>query len=159
MAASRNRKHILVPGPPTAEGYKAHGRKIDVPQRAPPPSRAKHGKALRGLWTDTFEACPGKRAPVDLPSLTEQVEIARRADELFGLADELEVRTSDARQITDRLAPSVLSKGFRGEFVPQGPTDESASALLARLKTAQTKIPDPRVAHPDTWPAEKRGAR
>lgn len=46
MAAPRNRKHILVPGPPTAEEYKPHGRKIDVTKPAPPASRAKHGKAL-----------------------------------------------------------------------------------------------------------------
>lgn len=46
MAAPRNRKHILVPGPPTAEEYKPHGRKIDVTKPAPPASRAKHGKGF-----------------------------------------------------------------------------------------------------------------
>lgn len=45
MAAPRNRKHILVPGPPTAEEYKPHGRKIDVTKPAPPANRARHGKA------------------------------------------------------------------------------------------------------------------
>lgn len=47
MAAPRNRTHILVPGPPTAEEYKPHGRKIVVAKPPPPTSRAKHGKALR----------------------------------------------------------------------------------------------------------------
>lgn len=57
MAAPRNRKHILVPGPPTAEGYKPHGRKIDVTKPAPPASRAKHGKALeRALKAAVVEA-------------------------------------------------------------------------------------------------------
>lgn len=57
MAAPRNRKHILVPGPPTAEEYKPHGRKIDVPKPAPPTSRAKHGKALeRALKAAVVEA-------------------------------------------------------------------------------------------------------
>lgn len=46
MAAPRNRKHILVPGPPAAEDYKPHGRKFDVTKPAPPASRVKHGKAL-----------------------------------------------------------------------------------------------------------------
>ncbi len=32
MAAPRNRKHILVPGPPTAEAYRPHGRKINIPK-------------------------------------------------------------------------------------------------------------------------------
>ncbi|MFB1480542.1 hypothetical protein [Corallococcus sp. RDP092CA] len=57
MAAPRNRKHILVPGPPTAEEYKPHGRKIDVTKPAPPASRAKHGKALeRALKAAVVEA-------------------------------------------------------------------------------------------------------
>jgi hypothetical protein len=57
VAAPRNRKHILVPGPPTAEGYKPHGRKIDVTKPAPPASRAKHGKALeRALKAAVVEA-------------------------------------------------------------------------------------------------------
>lgn len=57
MAAPRNRKHILVPGPPTAEDYKPHGRKIDVTRPAPPTSRAKHGKALeRALKAAVVEA-------------------------------------------------------------------------------------------------------
>ncbi|RKH91903.1 hypothetical protein D7Y21_00525 [Corallococcus sp. AB045] len=46
MSAPRNRRHILVPGPPTAEEYKPHGRKISVTRPVPPMSRAKHGKAL-----------------------------------------------------------------------------------------------------------------
>jgi len=57
VAAPRNRKHILVPGPPTAEEYKPHGRKIDVTRPAPPASRAKHGKALeRALEAAVVEA-------------------------------------------------------------------------------------------------------
>ncbi|MEB2284046.1 MAG: hypothetical protein B6D46_02040 [Polyangiaceae bacterium UTPRO1] len=57
MAAPRNRKHILVPGPPTAEGYRPHGQKIDVTKPAPPVSRAKHGKALeRALKAAVVEA-------------------------------------------------------------------------------------------------------
>ena len=46
MAAPRNRKHILVPGLPTAEPYRPHGRKIAVAKPAPPTSRVEHGKAL-----------------------------------------------------------------------------------------------------------------
>jgi hypothetical protein len=57
VAAPRNRKHILVPGPPTVEEYKPHGRKIDVTKPPPPASRAKHGKALeRALKAADIEA-------------------------------------------------------------------------------------------------------
>lgn len=57
MAAPRNRKHILVPGRPTAEAYKPHGRKIDISKPVPPTSRVKHGKALeRALKAAVVEA-------------------------------------------------------------------------------------------------------
>ncbi len=46
MSAPRNRRHILVPGPPAADEYKPHGRKIDVTKAPPPASRATHGKTL-----------------------------------------------------------------------------------------------------------------
>ena len=47
MAAPRNRKHIIVPGKPTAERYTPHGRKIDIPKPPAPASRPAHGKALK----------------------------------------------------------------------------------------------------------------
>ncbi len=47
MAAPRNRKHILVPGSPTSEPYKPHGRKIETSKAPPPASRAAHGAALK----------------------------------------------------------------------------------------------------------------
>jgi type I restriction enzyme S subunit len=40
------------------------------------------------------------------------------------------------RKRTDKLTPSLLAKAFRGELVPQDPSDEPASVLLARLKGA-----------------------
>jgi hypothetical protein len=47
VAAARNRKHIIVPGRPTAEPYKPHGRKIDIPKPPAPASRPAHGKGLK----------------------------------------------------------------------------------------------------------------
>ncbi len=47
MAAPRNRKHIIVPGKPTAEPYTPHGRKIDISKPPAPASRPAHGQALK----------------------------------------------------------------------------------------------------------------
>lgn len=57
MAAPRNRKHIFVPGHPSAEAYRPHPRMIEVTKPSPPASRSKHGKALeRALKTAVAEA-------------------------------------------------------------------------------------------------------
>jgi type I restriction enzyme S subunit len=68
-----------------------------------------------------------------LPLLAEQQEIVRRVDALFSLADQLELRLAKARTQVDKLTPSLLAKAFRGELVPQDPSDEPASVLLQRI--------------------------
>lgn len=76
------------------------------------------------------------------PPLAEQQEIVRRVDKLFALADVIEARLTDARQMADRLTQAVLAKAFRGELVPteaelarrENRPYEPASELLARIR-------------------------
>jgi len=72
------------------------------------------------------------RLPV--PSVATQSEIVRRVDELFALADGLEQKYRGAVERVERITPAVLAKAFRGELVPQEPSDEPADVLLERLK-------------------------
>src|SRR5439155_11876125 len=73
---------------------------------------------------------------VGLPPLAEQQEIVRRVEGLFALADQLELRLSKARGQVDKLTPSLLALAFAGKLVPQDPSDEPASRLLERIRTA-----------------------
>jgi type I restriction enzyme S subunit len=72
-----------------------------------------------------------------LPPILEQVEIWRRCKELFALAGCLEARLIAARKTVDRLTPALLAKAFRGELVPQDPSEEPASVLLERIRAAR----------------------
>jgi type I restriction enzyme S subunit len=72
-----------------------------------------------------------------LPSHDEQTEIVRRAQQLFTLADQLDARLTAARKIVDRLTPALLAKAFRGELVPQDPSEEPASVLMERIRAAR----------------------
>ena len=74
------------------------------------------------------------------PSLEEQTEIVRRIDTLFAFADRLEARLAQAQTAVDRLTPSLLAKAFRGELVPQDPSDEPASELLSRLSATAPAV-------------------
>jgi type I restriction enzyme S subunit len=71
--------------------------------------------------------------PIPVPPLSEQHEIVRRVEELFALADRIEVRYQKAKDQVDKLTQSILAKAFRGELVPQDPNDEPASELLTRI--------------------------
>jgi hypothetical protein len=47
MAATRNRRHILVPSGPSIEQYTPHRRRI-IPAKPPaPPNQVAHGNALK----------------------------------------------------------------------------------------------------------------
>ena len=64
-------------------------------------------------------------------------EISCRVENLFPLADQLEMRLAKAHGQVDKLTPSLLARAFAGKLVPQDPNDEPASALLERIKTQQ----------------------
>lgn len=74
-----------------------------------------------------------KALVIELPAIAEQIEIVRRVEALFAIADKLEASLATARKRVDQLTPSILAQAFRGELVAQDPSDEPASALLARI--------------------------
>lgn len=102
-----------------------------------PLGRERMGEITAGVAQQkiSLERLRSMRLPT--PPVREQVEIARRVGELFELADQLERRAMAGRGCVDKLTPSLLAKAFRGELVPQDPSDEPASVLLARLKGAE----------------------
>lgn len=95
-------------------------------------SRVQKGVAYTGINLEDLRSLPIKR-----PSLHEQKQIVRRVQDLFTLADQLETRLTIARKVVDRLTPALLAKAFRGELVPQDPSDEPASVLLERIRAAR----------------------
>jgi len=71
--------------------------------------------------------------PVPVPPPAEAAEILRRVSELLAArSDSLAALDAEAADVA-RLRQSVLKAAFEGRLVPQGPADEPASALLARL--------------------------
>lgn len=80
-----------------------------------------------------------KLAPITLPPLEEQKEIVRQVDKLFALADKVVAHYQKAKARVDKLSQSVLAKAFRGELVPQDPSDEPAEKLLERILEEKDK--------------------
>ena len=61
-------------------------------------------------------------------------EIVRQVEDLFALADQLELRLTQARKQVDKLTTSLLARAFAGQLVPQNPADEPAKKLLERIR-------------------------
>jgi type I restriction enzyme S subunit len=55
--------------------------------------------------------------PVPVPTSSEQLEIVRRVQSLFAIADRIEERYSHIRTNIEKLPQAILNKAFRGELV------------------------------------------
>jgi type I restriction enzyme, S subunit len=77
-----------------------------------------------------------------LPPLAEQTEIVRRVRHLFAMADAMEAEFAAAQRSVDQLDQSLLATAFRGELVPQDPSDEPASVLFERIRAARAAAPE-----------------
>lgn len=67
----------------------------------------------------------------------EQRQIVARVKALLGQAEAIEAAVRLSRRRLDLAEQALLARAFRGELVPQDPTDEPAAALLARLHDAR----------------------
>ncbi len=68
------------------------------------------------------------------PPLDEQRDIVRRLESAFAWLDKVAHEHAQATRLLDHLDQALLAKAFRGELVPQDPTDEPAATLLARIR-------------------------
>ncbi len=72
-----------------------------------------------------------------IPLLVEQQEIVRRVESLFAKADQIEASYQKLIAKIEQLPQALLAKAFRGELVPQLPTDGDARDLLEQIKRAK----------------------
>jgi type I restriction enzyme S subunit len=87
---------------------------------------------------------------ISIPSLPEQTEIVRRVESLFAFADQIEARVQEATARVKHLTQSILAKAFRGELTEEWRQthpelvsgENSAAALLERIRVARAAVPD-----------------
>jgi type I restriction enzyme S subunit len=81
----------------------------------------------------------GLRIP--LPPLDEQERIVAEIEEQLSAIDALRSGIERAQRRSASLRRAVLERAFRGELVPQDPSDEAASVLLDRIRTERAANP------------------
>jgi type I restriction enzyme, S subunit len=110
---------------------------------------------LLGRYEETREQAAGGVQPnlnlgivkaimLPLPPIVDQTIAILTLELAFARADRLEAEAARARALLDRLEAAILARAFRGELVPQDPTDEPATALLNRIREARAATPKPK---------------
>ena len=77
---------------------------------------------------------------INIPPLEEQQEIVRRVESLFSKAEAIEERYQILKGKIASLPQAILHKAFKGELVPQLPTDGDAKDLLAEIMTLKKEV-------------------
>ena len=90
---------------------------------------AAYGNGKPGLNLDNI-----RRVAVALPPVAEQVALLAMVEGMLHKADLLGHDVKVVEHELDQLDQSILAKAFRGELVPQDPSDEPASVLLERIR-------------------------
>ena len=80
-----------------------------------------------------------------VPPIEEQVKIVKRVELLFEKSDQIELNLNKLKVMFDKLPQTILLKAFRGELVPQDPSDEPASVLLERIRGEKEKKRDTKM--------------
>lgn len=73
---------------------------------------------------------------IKLAPLTEQEEIVSRIERAFAQIERLAQEADRAHHLLAHLDQGLLAKAFRGELVPQDPSDEPAVKLLESIRAA-----------------------
>lgn len=77
---------------------------------------------------------------ISIPPKEEQKEIVHRVESLFAKADTIEARYHLLKAKIDSLPQAILHKAFKGELVPQLPTDGDAKDLLAEIMALKEEV-------------------
>jgi type I restriction enzyme, S subunit len=82
-----------------------------------------------------------RRISIPYPDAVQRGSAIAALEAAFARANRLEAEAARARVLLDRLESKILAKAFRGELVPQDPSDEPAQAILDRIRTQRTAAP------------------
>jgi type I restriction enzyme S subunit len=73
------------------------------------------------------------KMPIPLPSKEEQRAIIQETERRLSVVADIEATIDANQKRAERMRQSLLRKAFSGQLVPQDPSDEPASVLLARI--------------------------
>lgn len=115
-------------------------------------------KVAGGVGINHLSAAKFARLAIPVPPLCEQQQIAAEVDRRRSIMKAAENEVTMAGMRSTRLRQAILKRAFEGDLVPQDPTDEPASKLLAGI-TAQPKDGGARTKAPTRTRSTRKKTR
>ena len=78
--------------------------------------------------------------PFPYCSIEEQRKIVNTLDKVLSVVDKMENEIAGQLDSADALRQAILKRAFLGQLVPQDPSDEPASILVARIRAERERI-------------------
>lgn len=98
-----------------------------------------HAATSAGQYNISMSELAGFALPLAPPA--EMSVIIEKVESALVAINAVEAEYKRAGDLLPRLDASILDKAFSGQLVPQDPTDEPASKLLERIRTARAAAP------------------
>lgn len=81
---------------------------------------------------------------IPLPPLHDQQRIVAEVEQRLSVIDAMAAAITSAQKKSAALRRAILDRAFRGELVPQSPSDEPASVLLERIRAQRAATTPPK---------------
>jgi type I restriction enzyme S subunit len=98
------------------------------------------GRAAPGVGIHHLGAARLSAWPIPVPPLDEQLRIVAEIEQHLSVIGAMRDAIEAATKRSTAIRRSILERAFRGELVPQDPTDEPASALLERIAAERAQV-------------------
>jgi len=98
-----------------------------------PRAQAYYARHARGVGVRGINIGDLRRLDVPIPDLDEQRAAVEALELQLSLISALATALDHGRVRSDHLRRAILNEAFSGRLVPQDPSDEPASDLLARI--------------------------
>ena len=112
------------------------------------PVKAQAATRIKGIGRPRLGLGGIRDLEIPVPPLEEQRRIVAEIEERLGAIDALRAAIERAQRRGAALRRSVLERAFRGELVPQDPSDEPASVLLDRIRAERAAATTARTRRP-----------
>lgn len=99
-----------------------------------------HSK-YRGIDMPGLNLRDVRQLPVPLAPIETQEQICIAIDRAFSWIERLAAEANGAKKLMENLDQAVLAKAFRGDLVPQDPSDEPAERLLQQITAERAMAP------------------